>query len=300
MLDVANHTATDSGGQPPVVSKTAADWFHYSVIRSRREVFSEVVEVTPEIARLFLGGNDANRAVTISHVAKLAADITDGRWDLNGESIKIARDGRLADGQHRCHAVIMADTPIRTVVTFGVDYESRVTTDQGKAKSVGDYLAMSHGTTNANNAAAAARILLAHRLGIRSDTGSGKNSPITKTRIYAEYEAHQRDIDSAVSSLAAHGTSRVLGGPSTLAAALVLLRRKSPAADDFIDKFVKGHNLSDGDPILAARDRLIREPHMRVAERLTLLTKAFDAWLEGRELSRIAVKTRKDKGGKRK
>lgn len=296
MLDVSNRTAADGGGQPPVVSKTAADWFHYTVIRSRREVFSEVVDVTPEIARLFLGGNEANRTITNSHVAKLAADIADDRWDLNGESIKIARDGRLADGQHRCHAVIMADKPIRTVVTFGVDYDSRVTTDQGKSKTVGDYLAMSHGTHFANNAAAVARILLMQRLGVRGNGGlGGRGNPVTKTRIFAEYEAHQKDIDSAVSYFGSRLSSRVLGGVSTLAAVLVLLRRRSPSADDFIEKFVTGSDLSAGDPILAARDRMIREPNMRVPDRITLLTKAFDAWLAGRDVTKFIVKTRKDK-----
>lgn len=294
MLDIANHTAADAGGQSDLISKTAADWFHYTVIRSRREVFSEVVDVTLEIARLFLGGNEANRSVTPSHVAKLAADITDDRWDLNGESIKIARDGRLADGQHRCHAVIAADKPIRTVVTFGVDYDSRTTTDQGKSKSVGDYLAMSHGTTNANNAAATAKMLLMHRLGY---TNTGYARAITKTRIYAEYEANKREIDSAVSMLASHQSSRarVLGGPSTLAAALVIMRRISPSADDFIEKFVKGHDLSDGDPILAARDRLMRDTNMRPPEKITLLTKAFAAWLAGRQTTKFLVKARKVK-----
>lgn len=292
MLDLSNHIAPDAVGQQRTVSKTAADWFHYTVIRSRREVFSEVVEVTPEIAHLFLGGNEANRSVTQSHVNKLAADMTEGRWDLNGESIKIARDGRLADGQHRLYAVVQSNTPIRTVVTFGVDYDSRITTDQGKAKAVGDYLAMSHGTKNAHNAAAVSRFLLMHRLGVKS---GGGNSPVTKTRIYAEYEAHKTDIDSAVTFMANRQTARVLGGVSTIAAVLVLLRRKHPSADDFIEKFIKGTELTDNDPILVARDRLIRTPNMRLGDKITLLTKAFDAWLEGRGVTKFIVKARKVK-----
>jgi len=295
MLDILNSTSADGGGQPALVSKTAADWFHYSVIRSRSGIFSEVVDVTPEIAQILLYGNEKNRHIVGSHVARLSADIVGGRWDLNGESIKVARDGRLADGQHRCLAVIETGIPIRTIVTFGVDYGSRVTTDQVRVKTVGDYLSMSHGTTNANNAAAAARLLLATRLGLRGDAGmGGKGNSITKTRIFAEYEEHQKEIDNANSTLGEYRTTRVLGGLSTLIAALVLLRRISPSADDFILKFIKGHDLSAGDPILAARDRMLREK-MTATDRITLLTKAFDAWLAGRTATKFIVKSRKVK-----
>lgn len=282
----------------PVVTKAEADWFESLVERSQKGVFSEVVTLTPERARLILGGNDKNRVINNAHVQRLASDIEAGSWEMNGESIKVAKTGQLCDGQHRAMAVLVANKPIKTVMTFGLDYETRLTTDQNKAKGVGDYLSMEANVTNATICAAAARILLANRLGMRYGDGGGR-SQLTKTRIRQEYFDNQKAIDAAVTLVASNSTARVVGGPSTLAAVLVILRRISPSADDFILKVIKGNDLSDGDAVLAARDRMIRDPRMPVADRIVLLTKAFEAWMAGRETRKIIVKSRLETDRKR-
>jgi hypothetical protein len=38
------------------VTKTVADWFHHSVVRGREGIFSEIVVLTPEVAKLLLAG----------------------------------------------------------------------------------------------------------------------------------------------------------------------------------------------------------------------------------------------------
>jgi hypothetical protein len=287
MIDKANHTPADDDGQPVVVSKTVADWFHYSVIRSRSGLFAETVTLTPEMARLFLSGNDANRAVNQKHIDGMVSDIVDGRWCFNGESLKIATDGRLADGQHRCYAVIAADAPIKTVVIFGVAYDSRLTTDQNRVKGTADYLSMQYGTAYATTASVVAGYLLRLRTGY-SLNGGGPT--ITKVRIRAEYEKFQNEIDSAVLSVGTVGGGRPLVPNSMLATALVLLRRKSPSADDFIEKLKTGKDLSGLDPILKARETLIRSPRMTRDERMTLIMRAFDHWSNNREVSHYKVK----------
>ena len=283
---------TGNGVIRPEAGESVADWFHYNVTRSRDGLFSEVTEVTPEKAKLILSGNEANRSVNSSHMRRLASDIKDGLWDLNGESIKIAHDGRLADGQHRCFAVIMAGVPISTVITWGVDYESRITTDQNRPKGVGDYLAMAHSTENSMCAAAVSRILLSERIGV-------DRKKLTKVRIYTEYEDNKKHIDSAVSKVLSFGKMKPLGGPASVAAALVLLRQASLNADDFIEKFVVGNDLSSGDPILVARDRLMRDQHMKPADKIRLIRKAFEAWSSGRKVDRFQVRSRGDKDARK-
>jgi hypothetical protein len=287
---------TDAREQPKV-SKSVADWFQDNVVKSRSGLFSMTTTLTPEMARLLLGGNESNRTISNAHVQRLVSDIKDGAWALNGESIKISGDGRLADGQHRCHAVILADKPIATVVTFGVDYDLRTTTDQGKTKTVGDYLSMESNTKSASTVAATARLLLAHRLGVRY-LGAVK-SIITKTRIRQEYYDNQKSIDAAVAFSVSNVSARAFGGQSFIAAAMVILSRKSPNAEDFILQFIKGNDLKSGDPILVARERFIREPRMVMYERITLIIKAFDAWLDGREVTRIQIKGRYAIGNKK-
>lgn len=290
------HIIEDRAGalvKPATVHKDTGDWFTERVQRSRSGVFSEVVKLTPDLARLLLAGNKKNRVVNNNHVMRLASDMKGGKWALNGEAIIISKDGYLCTGQHRCHAVIVADVPIMTVMTFGVDYDSRTTNDQGMVKTVANYLSMGDApVANAAICASAARILLIRRLGV--DGGSS----ITKTRIQAEYFANQKAIDTAAAFITGHGVSRVLGGPSMLTAAIVVLRRISPSADDFMLKLIKGNDLSAGDPILVARERFMKEGGMRQSDRMLLIEKAFDAWLDNRKIERIQIKKRIDAGKK--
>lgn len=283
----------EAASAPPItVSQATSEWFLASVARGLGGVYSDVVTLTPDMARLLLAANTANRTINNAHVQRLASDIKGGAWSMNGESIKVSSDGKLCDGQHRCQAVVVSNQPIRTVVTFGLDYDSRLTTDQNKAKGVGDYLSMEAEVKNATVCAAAAKVLLMHRLGFSATGGRQDKNQLTKTRIRAEYFANQKAIDSAATLVTGHSTARTIGGPSLLTAVLVLLRRQSPAADDFILKVIKGNDLSDGDAVLAARDRLIRDPRMNIGDRIVLLTKAFDAWMAGRETRKIIVRSR--------
>lgn len=286
-------TRAQSSAPVQTVSKSIADWFTDKIERSRNGVFSEVVTLTPDLARLLLVGNKHNRVINNNHVQRIAEDIKAGKWYLNGEAIIVSPEGFLCTGQHRCHAVILSDTPVQTVMTFGVAYDTRFSNDQGLNKTVANYLSMrGEPVLNASICASAARILLIRRLGM--DSGAH----ITKTRIQAEYDANKKAIDNAASFFASRKVGRIFGGPSMMTAALVLLRRIGPAADDFMARLVDGNDLSAGDPILIARDRFIKDTRMRQGERMMLIEKAFDAWCEGRKITQFQVKRRIDAGRK--
>ncbi len=51
--------------------------------------------ITPEMAEALLADRGPNRHVSASVINKYARDMTAGRWRLNGQTIKIASDGRL-------------------------------------------------------------------------------------------------------------------------------------------------------------------------------------------------------------
>lgn len=280
----------------PTVSKSVADWFHQSVLRGRKEVFSEVIDLTPEIAKLLLHGNADNRRVYPNTLATYIADMKAGRWDINGESLKISTDGMMNDGQHRCWAVIESGVTIRVLITFGLARDSRVTLDQGKSRSTADYLSMEAGVKYATHVTAAARVLLYHRLGFSHDSGAAKG--VTRLAIRAEYWSNQRALDSAAYFCLGKQNVKIIGGGSIAIAALVLARKESPNADDFMSKFIKGNDLPDGDPILAVRTRLANTPRLSQVTKLAMIMRAFDAWLEGRSLTRVMAKTRKAKKAK--
>ena len=136
--------------QPPHGSPA---WFYGVVERAQACVLTERVMVGPDLAAELLRNNPDNRFVRNGNYSKLVDDLRAGRWTFNGESILISKEGLLNDGQHRCLAVVETNVPIDAMMTFGLERASRVTVDQGGAKSAGDFLAMEK-IPNSTNVAA--------------------------------------------------------------------------------------------------------------------------------------------------
>jgi hypothetical protein len=82
----------------------------------------------------------ANRSHRMWRSQKISNDIKAGEWKNNGETIKINQDGKMEDGQHRCMAVILSNTPIEVTIAFGIPPDSFDTIDQGAARSNADML----------------------------------------------------------------------------------------------------------------------------------------------------------------
>ena len=75
------------------------------------------VVVTPQLARQLLSNMAGNRRLSQESVNAYANDIIQDNWDeKTGAAISIDEDGKLVDGQHRLHAVIKANKPIKTWV----------------------------------------------------------------------------------------------------------------------------------------------------------------------------------------
>lgn len=114
--------------------------------------------VTPEWAKFALGtANAGNRNLRPRVVTRIAEDIRNGDWQVNGETIKFTDDFHLVDGQHRLAAIVEADTAVQAAIAFGVPADHQVTVDTGAARVLGDVLKL-RGETNCNTLASAARL----------------------------------------------------------------------------------------------------------------------------------------------
>lgn len=114
-------------------------------------MYATILNVTPEMAERFLAKNTHNRRVNQQLVDKYAADMKMGRWEVNGESICIAEDGTLKDGQHRLRAVIKANTEVRMLVVFDVGNDVHEY-DRGMARTAAHVLQLNgYSKTAANN-----------------------------------------------------------------------------------------------------------------------------------------------------
>jgi len=81
----------------------------------------KVLKVTPAMAKQMLESNSNYRLISQKHVDRLAAEMSCGRWALNGQAIIFSSESKLLDGQHRLHAIIKSNTTIETAVVYGVD-----------------------------------------------------------------------------------------------------------------------------------------------------------------------------------
>ena len=106
-------------------------------------------KITPEKAREYLGMNTDNyRKLNHLRVITYAADMKSGRWQLNGEGIKFAKNGTLLDGQHRLQAIIKANVPVEMLVIRDVEDDVDIY-DLNSPRTIGAIL-RKNGTLDAN------------------------------------------------------------------------------------------------------------------------------------------------------
>lgn len=102
---------------------------------------TEIVTITPEMAKEMLSKNNANRKIRTSTVDFYAKQMKEGSWHLTGQGITFGQNGQLLDGQHRLNAIVKADIPVEMLVVRDAEVVS--TYDCGIRRSTADqfYLA---------------------------------------------------------------------------------------------------------------------------------------------------------------
>lgn len=260
----------------------ASRWLDARIKKGRNSIFSEVTQLTPELATLLLGANDGNRHLDKRSLRQYQTDIEEDRFVLNGEPIIVSDTGELNDGQHRCMAVIGAQKAIETIIVFGVPRETRLTVDEGKARTTGDYLSMD-GIGDQNNVAATAAKLMEIAEHRKLVTGNDRRPTKQQIREYAL--DHLDEIQRSLVFCKLNGHTRI-GSLSLLATAHYLLSQiDQQDADSFIEKLIDGTGLGSRHPIWVAREKFAdRKLRLNNNEKLKTI---FTAWNHYRTKSTV-------------
>lgn len=246
-----------------------------------------VVDVTPDLARLWLRNNTHNRKLRERAVADYARDMAASHWNLNGEAIKFATDGTVLDGQHRLRAVIDADVTVQMLIVVGLDPAAQETMDTGRKRTTGDVMGL-RGEANANTLAAILRRVWAWQQG---DYKFGGNYAATNrecAQLLAEHPELRRSAEIAVRTRNAfpHIPQSSLGTAHHLFSAANV-----DEAAWFFQRIADGAELSLGHPILALRARVTSERldslRMPEARHMAYLIRTWNAVREGRSLDRL-------------
>lgn len=269
--------------------KNAGLWLDERIARSKAGVITEIVELTPALARVLLARNPDNRKVSATVVENYARDMASGSWAFNGEPIIVSNTGQLNDGQHRCEAVLAANVTIPAIVVIGTDRSSRLTVDQGKTRMAGDYLGM-NGHPDSIALAAAAKYVWQHRN--HGKLSHQKLMSPTKSEVLALVETTPT-IANSLKSIQSKGSDAV-GGRSILCFLHWTFSRVSgnrAATDLFFDALINGSNLTVRSPILYARNRLMAERgRIKPNEKAELIIRAWNASRRGDKVASLPIK----------
>lgn len=238
--------------------------------------------ITPEIAREWLEKNIGNRPPSIPHAKSLAADMTAGRWKVNGDTIRLAGE-RIVDGQHRLMAVCMSGITIQTFVARGVAPEVFDTIDMGKRRTTADTL----GCLGFKNTTRLAAMLVM----IDRYVTSRLNRSVTYSNM--DIEILSEKYAGASSMICNADKVRVKGlvHPSVVDACRYLFSQKDhDAACEFMDKVLRGRGIEQSDPEYLLRERIIANSLAKSKlSREYLMILFIKAWNARR--SNVAMKT---------
>jgi hypothetical protein len=95
--------------------------------------------VTPEMAKHYLSQNTANRRPKTPRVLLYSKEMKEGRWRAEtAETIKIASNGRVLDGQQRLMAIVHSGCSVKFHVAFNLDESVFSVLDTGSSRNSTD------------------------------------------------------------------------------------------------------------------------------------------------------------------
>ena len=220
--------------------------------------------ITPKVAQDLLTRNIIIRPLNLSTVSGYASDMVNGKWQSNGETIKISSDGEILDGQHRLHAIIRTGVTVKILVVNGLPKDSFKTIDTGMRRSSAQILGLS-GKQHATIQAAIGRWLII--IETKTNDVSSRKS-VTTQEIFDVLGRHPM-VPHFASTISSNRAIRGLL-PSGAGAAVVLAAEKygQDIAEKFLAEFSDGQGLKKGDPAYELRERMIQNAS-RVAKLTT-------------------------------
>lgn len=246
---------------------------------------AEIMTVTPAMAREWLKLNTNNRILKRHHIQAIANDILAGAWKVNGEAIKWSGTA-IVDGQHRLHAVILADTPIQTLVIRGVEEDAVATMDTHAKRTLSDHLHLK-GEKNYRHLAGAVNYILKYR-----ESKGTMNRETTVSEVLKFIDENPL-IRRSVSIISPVVTATRFSAQTAAALHFLFAEAASEAdADEFIRLWASGEALTSGDPIFMLRKRLIEDlgkthRHLPARYKQAIVIKAWNAWIRGDSISQL-------------
>jgi hypothetical protein len=275
-----NRTPADLNGRSQADNIAANDQFDALLADLDTYRYEPQIPVTPSLARRLIDLNaDNNRNLLTRTVDMYARDMINNRWrEKTGQTVKVNRNGRLLDGQHRMHAVVASGRTILFDLTLGIEPEEITVVDSHKPRGH-DAVIKTAGGGDLQGVSSCVKWVWAYDRGARVGT-SGTNNP-SPMEIVEKYRSDANMFEAAAKR-GADCQGRGVCAKSIGATAYYLLSRlDKPEADDMFDMLVSGvYGLPDPSKLSVyhLRETLIRRREKRLTrpEQLALFMVAWN------------------------
>lgn len=263
-----------------------------------------VVDITPDLAKKWLAQNTHNRNLRDRVVNGYAADMRDGNWVEDGQSIKFAKGdvvlldnppisgGPLLDGQHRLSAIVAADATVRMLVVSNLPDTTQETMDTGAKRVLGDVLKLRGEERYVPLAAILLRVYLWEVQGQRRSMKANNARP-THRQLLQFLEEHPELRRSAEIGSRVR-TAIPLSASSGGLCHWLFSRIDQSDSAFFFARLVDHAGLVPGDPIYALRrviENFAKDKGRVGEEHLTALAiKAWNAYRDGRQVQLLTYK----------
>ena len=227
---------------------------------------SEIVEITPEIAALWLDKNrDNQRNVMRSHVMHLAKEMIEGRWTVTGQPIIFDANDHMIDGQHRLRAVVLSGVSVTMMVTRGVAESAFMAIDRGRPRTSGNIFAI-RGIKDCNQVASICNNFWKYRRALKTSGSVNSYDRASASELLDVFDANPGGYYAALGPAGA--VHRVIGLPPSVGGACHFIASEIPESSEevalFFEGLVSGSGLMDGSPILYLRNTIIRSDKSRL------------------------------------
>jgi hypothetical protein len=249
--------------------------------------------ITPKDAELLLSKNEGNRNLSDRSVQFLYNQMVDGNWLLTADTIKIGKNGRLLDGQHRLRALLKYGKPLDMFVAEGLDNKVFTVLDTGKNRTAGDVLSMT-GYKSANNLASSIRAILLFKAGAYSMASGGRGRGGVTNKLVLEYAEKHPELHEVVNYIwGIYKQFRFLGHSSLVMLYWILSRKNQTQADIFFEKYATGIDLGESSPIRHLRERLLKDSmnksKLSLRDKIALFIFAWNAFVQKKKMQQLTL-----------
>ena len=248
--------------------------------------------VTPDDAKILLAKNEGNRKVSERAVQFLYDQMVAGDWLLTADTIKLGKNGRLLDGQHRLQALVKYGKPIDMYVAEGLDEKVFNVLDTGKTRSAADLLSMK-GYKSASNVAGSVRSILLFKNGNFATIETGKMAKASNSQVLRWVEANPEIHEVIQYTWTIYQKFRFLSHSTITMLYWILSKKSQTDTDTFFEKYATGIDLSETNPIRHLRERLLKDSvnksKLRVREKVALFIFAWNAFRQKKKMQQLTL-----------